>query len=269
MKRIAALTCAAILMGACRTGVDYSGTAEPRYAGGPAVSDSVSRRTHDTLRLATFNIAFAREIDSALAVIAAEPDLRHADVLMLQEMDAPGTRRIADALGMWYVYYPAIFHKRSKRDFGNAVLARWPIVEDAKVVLPHPSRYAGTHRIATAATIRVGERSVRVYSTHLGTLADVGRTGRRAQMRAIIDDAKRYDVAVIGGDMNQGDWGAVALEAGYAWPTEQGPRTNMLGRWDHIFIKGSSPGDIVRAGTVSNVRKASDHRPVWVSVLMR
>lgn len=41
------------------------------------------------------------------------------------------------ALGMSWVYYPAIFRHRSDKDFGNAVLSRWPIIADKKIVLPH------------------------------------------------------------------------------------------------------------------------------------
>jgi endonuclease/exonuclease/phosphatase family metal-dependent hydrolase len=211
----------------------------------------------------SFNIAFGAHADSAIAILRSEPALRGADVILLQEMDEQATRRVADALGMWYVYYPAIFHLRTRRDFGNAVLSRWPIVQDAKLVLPHVSRYARTHRTATAATIRVGDSLVRVYSTHLGTMADVGSAARRAQLRTIIADAARFPRVVIGGDMNNAGVGRVARELGYAWPTEQGPRTTRMGRWDHIFLKGMRSPDTGAAGTVLEVRRASDHRPVW------
>jgi hypothetical protein len=33
-------------------------------------------------------------------------------------MDAPSTRRVAHALGLWYVYYPAIFSLTTQRDSG-------------------------------------------------------------------------------------------------------------------------------------------------------
>jgi endonuclease/exonuclease/phosphatase family metal-dependent hydrolase len=264
--RFAGVFVLGILLLDCRTGRDYPG-ATPRYAGAPAAIDQILRPVSDTLRIASFNIEFALRVDSALAVIRAEPELRGADVLLLQEMDAPSTRRIADALRMWYVYYPAIFHKRTKRDFGNAVLSRWPIIDDAKIVLPNPSRYAGTHRIATAATIQIGDRVIRAYSTHLGTIADVGGVGRREQLSAIIEDAKRFPIAIIAGDMNEGDLGEIALAAGFLWPTEKGPRTTIMGRWDHIFVRGLAPGDSLRAGTVRNIRGSSDHHPVWTTVL--
>jgi endonuclease/exonuclease/phosphatase family metal-dependent hydrolase len=201
-------------------------------------------------------------------VLTSDPAVRDADVILLQEMDAPSAKRIADTLGMHYVYYPALFHTRTRRDFGNAVLSRWPIVEDAKLILPHTSRYAGTHRTATAAMIRVRDSLVRVYSTHLGTAADVSGASRRDQLRAILADAERHRRVIIGGDMNDIDVGPVARTLGYAWPTEGIPRSNLFGRWDHIFIKGLAVPDGA-SGTVMDDRGTGDHRPVWALALLR
>src|SRR3712207_1456288 len=119
-----------ILLAACRTGRDYPSATEPRYAGAAPTTAAEPREPRDTLRIVSFNIAFARNVDRAITLLTSHPALRGADVLLLQEMDAAGTQRIAHALGMWYVYYPAIFHLRTRRDFGNAVLSRWPIVGD-------------------------------------------------------------------------------------------------------------------------------------------
>lgn len=170
---------------------------------------------------------------------------------------------------MWYVYYPAIFHLRTKRDFGNAVLARWPIVDDAKLVLPHPSRYAGTHRIATAATLLVGQSRVRVYSTHLGTAMDIGSGKRRNQLSAILADAASHPLVVIGGDLNDSNVGMLAQEAGYAWPTRHGPRTTRFGRWDHVFLKGLASPESAAAGTIADGRGISDHIPIWALGILR
>jgi endonuclease/exonuclease/phosphatase family metal-dependent hydrolase len=260
---------ALLIVVGCRTGIDYPSATGPRHAGAPPHAAMSSRAQPDTLRIVSFNIEFARRIDAAIALLTSEPALRHADVILLQEMDAAGTKRVADALGMWYVYYPAIFHRRTRRDFGNAVLSRWPIVDDAKLVLPHPSRYARTHRIATAATLRIGASRVRVYSTHLGTVADIGSGRRHEQLRAILADAARHPLVVIGGDLNEANIGRVAEEAGYTWPTRDGPRTTRFARWDHIFLKGLGSPRAGASGTVLDARGVSDHRPVWALALLR
>jgi endonuclease/exonuclease/phosphatase family metal-dependent hydrolase len=268
MGRCAVLLVLLLSIAACRTGRNYPQTEGPRYAGAPDTVPAASHQREDTLHVVSFNIAFARHVDSAMVVLSSDAALRGADIVLLQEMNEDGTRRIAASLGMWYVYYPAIYHTRAQRDFGNAVLSRWPIVDDAKLLLPHVSRYAGTQRTATAATIRVGETAIRVYSTHLGTLADIGAEPRRAQLRAILADAAPYSRVIIGGDMNNGAVGDVARQGGFAWPTEAGPSTTRLGRWDHIFLKGMRTPDSAAAGTVLDVRHASDHRPVWAKAIV-
>jgi len=266
LRRLLTLSLALGILG-CRTGRNYPDAAGPRY-GGTGTTDS-QRANADTLRIVSFNIEFARRLDSAIALLRSDSVLRRADVILLQEMDAAGAQRVAESLRMAYVYYPAIYHKRARNDFGNAVLSRWPIVEDAKLILPHVSRYAGTQRTATAATLRVGDRLVRVYSTHLGTLLDVRGSRRRDQLRAIISDAARYPRVIIGGDLNDHDVGRVARDRGYAWPTESGPRTTSLGRWDHIFLKGLGSPPTNASGTVLDAYRISDHRPVWAIAILR
>jgi endonuclease/exonuclease/phosphatase family metal-dependent hydrolase len=219
--------------------------------------------------VASFNIEFSQKVDSAIAVLRREPGLRDADVLLLQEMTARATEAVATALGLWYVYYPAIYHYRTKRDMGNAILSRWPIIDDKKIVLPHRSRFVGTQRIATGATLRVGNRLVRVYSTHLGTMGDVAPAARREQLAAILADAESYPHVIIGGDMNDAGVGQAVRARGYAWPTQRGPATASLGRLDHIFFKGFATPDSSGTGTVENVSGASDHLPVWAVAILR
>ena len=124
--RRTALLLAVVAVAGCRTGRNYITAEGPRYAGAPSQSSAGARPASDTLRLVSFNIEFSQQVDSAMAVLASDPALRGADVLLLQEMNAEATKRIAGALGLWYVYYPAFFHYRTDQDVGNAVLSRWP-----------------------------------------------------------------------------------------------------------------------------------------------
>lgn len=258
-----------LLAGGCRTGYDYQSATGPRYAG-VHVGAAVDSCAHPcTLRVVSFNTHFAQDVHGAIALFASNPALRGADVILLQEMDATGTEKLAKALERSYVYYPAIFHRRTRRDVGNAVLSRWPITDDSKLVLPHPSRYAGTHRIATSATLRVGASQVRVYSTHLGTIADIGHRERQDQLRAILADAAEHEFVIIGGDLNDASVGLIVQGAGYTWPTQHGPRTHRLGRWDHVFLKGMESPDTAASGTVVDSRGVSDHLPVWAVGILR
>jgi len=223
----------------------------------------------DTIRVVTFNLEYGERVDSALAMFAADSGLSDADVVLLQEMDSSSTDRVATALGMAYVFYPAIYHPRAEQDFGNAILSRWPIVSDAKLILPHASRYARTNRTATAATLNIRDVHVRVYSTHLGTVLDIGPNARRDQLRAIIADADTFPRVILGGDMNSTNVGNVAREMGYAWPTEHGPRTMQIARVDHIFLKGLAVPASGFTGTVADNRQSSDHKAVWARAVIR
>ena len=167
MRLLPLLALATVLAAGCSTTRNYPAPDGPRYVGDWRSTDDTGARP-DSLRIASFNIEFGRRVDSALVVLTTEPALRDLDILLLQEMDEVGTKRISGALGMRYVYYPASFYLLTRRDFGNAVLSRWPIVADRKIVLPHVGRMAHTLRIATAATVLVAGRPVRVYSVHLG-----------------------------------------------------------------------------------------------------
>jgi endonuclease/exonuclease/phosphatase family metal-dependent hydrolase len=257
-----------LLLAGCRTGRNYAEVAGPRYTGGPpAVADDGAAVR--TVRVVSFNIERALRVDAAIAAMRADPETRGADVILLQEMDEPGTRRVAAAFAMTYVYYPGTFSLKARRDFGNAVLSRWPIVGDSKVLLPHLGVFGRLQRTATAATIRIGGSLVRVYSTHLGTLVNVTPAAQRAQLRAVLADAEGHPQVVIGGDMNSHAVGRVARGRGYAWPTEHGPRTTRFGRWDHIFFRGLAIPDRAGAGTLLDVRGASDHRAVWAVGTLR
>lgn len=263
------LVCGAALSGACARGVNYASPDGPRYAGGvmpdsgPAGALVEWRRT---LRVVTFNTRHAEQVDSTITLLLLSPDLERADVVALQEVDAPATERIARSLGMGYVYYPATLHPKFGRDFGNAVLSRWPIVADRKLVLPHLGRWRRTARTATAATITVDGALIRVYSAHLGTPAEIGPQSKRDQVQFILADAAAYPHVIILGDMNSHGVGEAVRVAGYQWPTEHNPRTLRFGNWDHVFLKGIALALGIATGVVADNRRASDHRAVWTLI---
>ncbi len=250
-----------VALAACRTGANYPDVEKPRYAKAPP--ESGDGKTPHTLRLVSFNIERALRVDTAIEVMKSNPELGEADVLFLQEMDDAGTQRVAAAFGMGYVYYPGTLSLKTHRDFGNAVLSRWPIVKDSKILLPHVGGLGQLQRTATAATLDVGGTEVRVYSVHLATMIEIGASEQREQLQAVLADADGYPRVVIGGDMNSHDVGWVVRQRGFAWPTARGPHTTKLGRWDHIFLKGLASPEKDAAGTVLDVQGASDHRPVW------
>lgn len=253
---------------ACATGRNYAVPDAPGW-GAPAPRPPAAPTGPDTLLVVSFNIEYGLRVDSALAMLEREPAVRGADVVLLQEMDAPGVRRIAMALGMGYAYFPATHHRFTHRDFGEAVLSRWPMEEQHKIVLPHHGLLSRTQRVAAAATIRVGDRPIRIASVHMATPGEVGPRGRRDQLRAVLEDALHYSRAIVGGDLNSAGVGKLAPEMGFSWPTREGPKTDVLGRIDHIFLRGLAVPDSAGAGTVADNHHASDHRAVWARVVVR
>ena len=259
MRRAGAAILALTLAG-CAPTFNHVEPSGPRYARAAATPDSVASAQ---LRVVSFNVKYAEQVDSAIALLQAEPWLSNADILFLQEMDEAGTRRIADAVGGGYVYYPATRHPKTGRDFGNAIVTRWPIEQDRKIILPHTARWVHTQRAAVGATLLIGGQRVRVYSLHLATLIANGPGSRREQLAAILADADSFPVVIMGGDFNSETVPRLALEHGYAWPTRALPRTNGLWTFDHFLVKGIPSAGTASAGTVPSARGASDHLPVW------
>ena len=245
----------------CATGRNYSDPEWPRFAG----QGGNQQPARDTLRVVTFNVKFSEHVDRAIDLLRTEPHLCDADLVALQEMDEGAAQRIAAALGLNYVYYPATVHPHHGRNFGDALLSRWPIEEDRKVVLPYLGRFRRTQRIAVGGSIRIRGERVRVYSVHLETLLEMGPSHRRAQVEALLAAAgSGSGRVIIAGDMNGKGVGSVFLQNGYTWPTKDLGGTCWRFGWDHIFVRGFRLRDAGSAGVVRENRGASDHKPVWV-----
>jgi len=251
-------------LGACAHGMNYTDPAGPRYSGEPDVAVTpASMHTPGRIRVASFNIAWAAHMDEAIALIQSDPGLREADLLMLQEMDEPAAAKAAHALGMHYVYYPATLHPNTDRDFGNALLSRWPIEHDAKLILPHRSWQKKTQRIAVMGTVHIGDEQVLVVAPHLGTIVEILPSGQRDQARTILDAVAPYDHVIVAGDFNTGGLGHLFEERGFAWSTAGIGHTHHFWTFDHVFARGFIP---VGRGTVKDVAGISDHRPVWADL---
>lgn len=259
---------AAVLVAAGCGTLNYPGLEGPLYEGGLGRAPA----ERGSLRIVTYNIEFAKRVELAIEQLRRSP-LAGADVLALQEMDAPGVQRIASALGMRYVYYPGSLHPRTKREFGSAILSPWPIEAPRKLVLPHPSRIVNQIRTVAVATVRVGGLPLLVYSIHLGSPVGTSGGKRRSQMEVILQDAAASSApAVILGDFNSKDVARQVELRGYAWLTRDvGPTLERFGRsfeYDHILIRGLPAHARAFAGVARDGPRASDHWPVWAMLLL-
>ena len=254
-----------------RTGQHYHNyihPCKPRYASLDAAGRAPS--PGKTIKVVTYNIKLSEKTREALNLLAGHRDLGDADILCLQEMDPRGVELIAKTLGYNFVYYPAILHPRSHKDFGNAILSKWPIIDDRKIILPQ----LGTgklQRIAVSATLLINDTKVSVFCVHMKMF--VRRRQRRVPIDRIIqtiDPSVRH--AIIAGDFNtfshsncrkilepfqEADFQLVTGTIG--WTYKYWYLLNKRSTLDHIFTRGMS---VVNMGKVVN-RVPSDHIPVW------
>jgi len=251
-----------VMAGTGCVATNYRSPDGPRYAGrgvDPPDPDPV-------LRVVSFNVELAEKIPTAIEVLTRTPELREADVVLLQEMNAGGTRAIAEALGFHWVYYPGSVSPKHDDDFGNAILSRWPIRDDRKLLLPHEALLSRTARIAVSGVIDVDGIPIRVYSAHFSVPFSVSEDGREEQARTVVADARSHPgPVVIGADWNSDDLPEVVEAAGYSWPTKGTGRTAFVWSVDHILARGLDLAGSPPAGVVDENLEASDHRPVWAT----
>lgn len=223
------------------------------------------------LKVITWNIRFAEDVETAVSELQTIPDLQDADILLLQEMDEQGVDKIARELGYNYVYYPASVHSHHNRNFGNAILAKWPITDDEKLLLPHENPSNEQTRIAVRGTVNIDGHEVLIYSVHTETYW-LSQGKRNAQAEAIVADILSEpgrDHVVVGGDFNSvtdpdvADLDEIFDEAALERVSlGAGSSAEVAGigiEADHLFARGFTPMD---NGTYPGTA-ASDHFPVW------
>lgn len=156
------------------------------------------------LRVVSFNIRSARgpagvDLDRVVAELRA----MNPDVVLLQEVDRFRARsggvdqpaRIADALGMAYVFAPMIGRGG---EYGIATLTRLPVKGHRVTRLP---RLAGTEaRGLIHLTVQVGETDVSIYNTHLEHSSVAARTAQVTTIKKTLGSDPLP--AILGGDLN-------------------------------------------------------------------
>jgi len=141
--------------------ITYTDPQQPIYSK-PVLPQVSSFKRGQTLKVVSYNIEHAQKVDQAIEIFRNQEQLKDADILCLQEMDFPGIQKIADELGYGYVYYPSVRHHFTKKDFGNAILSRWPLSKSKKYILP-AGRMTQMQRIMISANVHVGEKDVAAY----------------------------------------------------------------------------------------------------------
>jgi endonuclease/exonuclease/phosphatase family metal-dependent hydrolase len=244
----------------------------PYYSGNYAVDNP---KPPEAITVVSYNIYFAENIDQALSDLHKISSQKDLDIILLQEMDEIGTEQIARELQLNYAYFPAAIEPTYDKNFGNAILSRWPIIDSKKLILPHKSLSNRMNRIATRATIRIHGMDILVYSLHSESIFSIPQF-REDQYNAILDDVdSEFKLVIVGGDFNSFTKGdakkidEIYEQAGFTWASDGNGNTLFKYRIgapsDHIFTKGFV---VKETGKLSEA-KASDHLPIWVTLLLK
>ena len=248
----------------CATARNYDDPSGPVLVG----QQVARQRPQADLRLVTFNVQWGEHVDRAADLLSRKGPLQGADVLVLQELDGPGTESLARALDMNFVYVPSAVHPSAHKDFGVAILSPWPIADARKIPLPYQHRFRKLRRAAAGATVQLPSGPLRVYAVHFETTYGLwSGDHRRAQARAVLDAAMNWTGPVaIAGDLNSRAAGEEIARAGFLWLTERLDRWGPLRDADHILVRGFCAAGDPSTGRAPDETDASDHRPIWATV---
>lgn len=244
----------------------------PFYSGNYAPG---SLQPVETLTVVSYNIWFGEKSDQALLELREIESQGALDIILLQEMDEHGTRKIARGLQLNYVYFPAAIEPTYDNNFGNAILSRWPILDPHKLILPHRSLSNRMNRPATRATIQIHGMEILVYSTHTESIFTLPQF-RVDQYTSILNDIDaNAEFVIVGGDFNTFTQAAVnEIENSYQQAglsrvsAEVGYTVDKYGIQltpDHIFAKDFV---IKETGKLTGAT-ASDHLPIWVTITIK
>jgi endonuclease/exonuclease/phosphatase family metal-dependent hydrolase len=243
----------------------------PFYSGKYATGEP--DRRDGALTVVSYNIGYALNIDRAVAELRQIRSERGMDILLLQEMDEPGLEQIARDLQLNYVYYPAAIESTYRKDFGNAVLSPWPIIDSKKLILPHISFSNRMKRVATRATIRIHGEDFLAYSIHtepvfilprfkenqcIYLLKDLDPNARRVIVGGDFNSFTKTEIEKLGKHYHNAGFERASRDSGYTfvrWGLKMSP--------DHIFTKGF----VVKGQGKVPEAAASDHLPIWVEIL--
>ena len=177
------------------------------------------------MKLLTYNIQYCKGKDNKVDIKRIINEIKGADIIALQELErfwprtdnADQVEQITAAMPDYYwVYGPgvdlhadqySISNKGVRRQFGNLIMSRSPILSSRNHLLP---KYGSVdplsiQRSALEATILCGERLLRIYSVHLTHLSAQTRLPQIDRLLQIHRDAI-LEGFPVSGNLDGFDW---------------------------------------------------------------
>jgi endonuclease/exonuclease/phosphatase family metal-dependent hydrolase len=243
-------------------------------------AEKIADAKAEKLKIVSYNMRWrgGQDLEKIIRLLREDKEIGGAAIVCLQEVDrnkkrtknVNTVRQMADALGFYYVWAaPPTTEKDAEEETGVAILSRFPLSDAKHIVLPVPGP-KGRRRVAVSATADAGGQKIRVYSLHAEVRIESDE--RLQQLRAVIDDAKNYPVAIVAGDFNtysrvsQADAANLFLDAGFSTPLphdEATWRTFIVElKLDWLWLRGLKADQ----HGIGRKVKMSDHWPLWVEV---
>lgn len=222
-----------------------------------------------SVRIASYNLRDLKDdtLAATRVVRAIDPD-----ILLLQECPRSWwgvwrTRLWVAAAGLWLPDRP-----HGSGGTSLAIRRGWSAAEPSHVALP-VRRFARPRGYAAATVTAPGGERLTVASVHLSLNA----AEREQHARQILAALPTHGSCVVAGDLNEGPHGAawqlfaasfrdLAVDAGTVGPTF--PAAGPQHRLDVIWGRGVrvTRGGLEPVIDEADLRRATDHRPVWVDV---
>ena len=184
------------------------------------------------MRFVSYNIQYGRGRDGVFDLERIAATVSGADVIALQEVerywqrsgmrDQPG--ELAELLGDYYWVYGAGVDvdgstrdadgrvRNRRRQFGNMLLCRWPILSSRNHLLPKYGSLGpmSIQRSALEGVVDTGARVLRLYSVHLTHLSAATRMPQIERLLAVHERAPVEGAALSGGGLKD-EWIADGL----------------------------------------------------------
>ncbi|MFV2032228.1 MAG: endonuclease/exonuclease/phosphatase family protein, partial [Gammaproteobacteria bacterium] len=176
------------------------------------------------MQLVTYNIQYGTGLDGEVNLGRIADEIRGADIIALQEVERFWPRsgnvdQVAELCSQFSDYYWAYgagvdLHVEGstpeaprRRQFGNMLLSRYPILYSRHHLLP---KYGSTgplsvQRSTIETSIHIGDLAVRFYSVHLTHLS---AETRMPQIEKLLDihQKAQFEGAPISGNLSGMDW---------------------------------------------------------------
>lgn len=232
------------------------------------------------LKVVSYNLNFSPNPPVVAEELLKLEGIKDADIILLQEVTGPvggkgnAAELIAKQLKLNYFYSPGMVFRG--RDYGNAILSRYPLSKYRKYNLPISSIEPGLQRTAVEAELEIGGRRYQAMSIHLSVkFRDViwPDSSRAKQMESALSRmrSRAGTRAIVGGDFNtftpRGTKKLFATLKRYGFESTMA-NTDWTMRYlhfrlDHVYAKG---GFARVADGVEYDAKASDHVPIWTLI---